>query len=277
MSTKQILIVVGPLCILVIAVAAFALLRTPTGASEPIQAVPLTTLTAEEPAADTEPSVETADETEADTETAVEIAEETEADTEPAMETAEETEADTEPAGASLLYEIDPDLSQVQFAIDEILRGSPFTAVGVTDQVAGQIALDPTDLSTVQLGVIQVNARTLVTDDDFRNRALNNQILDTDQYEYITFTPTALEGLPDSVNEGETVNFTIIGDLTIRDVTQQVAFDAAVTIVSESELQGTAEATILRSDYDLTIPSVRQVAEVSDELVLSIDFVATVV
>lgn len=263
MSSKQILIVVGPLCVLVIAVAAFALLRTPTGASEPIQAVPLTTLTVEVPAADIEPAVETADETEADIE--------------PAVETADETETDTEPAGASLLYEIDPDLSQVQFAIDEILRGSPFTAVGVTDQVAGQIALDPTDLSTVQLGVIQVNARTLVTDDDFRNRALNNQILDTDQYEYITFTPTALEGLPDSVNEGETVNFTIIGDLTIRDVTQQVAFDAAVTIVSESELQGTAEATILRSDYDLTIPSVRQVAEVSDELVLSIDFVATVV
>jgi polyisoprenoid-binding protein YceI len=267
MSSKQILIIVGPLCVLVMAVAAFALLRTPAGASEPIQAAPLTTLTMEEQATVTESAEEIV---------LVEPAE-TSAGEEPAVDTSGETDAETEPAGVSLLFEIDPSLSQVQFTIDEILRGSPFTAVGVTNQVTGQIALDPADFSTAQLGVIQVNARTLVTDDDFRNRALNNQILDTDQYEYITFTPTALEGLPDNVNAGETVNFTIIGDLTIRDVTQQVAFDAAVKLVSESELQGTAEATILRSDYDLTIPSVRQVAEVSDELVVTIDFVATVV
>jgi polyisoprenoid-binding protein YceI len=119
--------------------------------------------------------------------------------------------------------------------------------------------------------------RTLTTDDDFRDRAINNQILNTDQYEYITFTPTALEGLPDSITAGETANFTIVGDLTIRDVSQQVAFDAAVTMVSESEVQGTAGATILRSDYDLTVPNVRQVAEVADELVLTIDFVAVVI
>ena len=119
--------------------------------------------------------------------------------------------------------------------------------------------------------------RTLTTDDDFRDRAINNQILNTDQYEYITFTPTALEGLPDSITAGETANLTIVGDLTIRDVSQQVAFDAAVTMVSESEVQGTAGATILRSDYDLTVPNVRQVAEVADELVLTIDFVAVAI
>lgn len=244
MSSKEILIFMGPLCVLVLAVTAFTLLRILAEANEPIQAVPLAARTMNEQTTATESTEENV----------------------PVVST--ET---------IRLFEINSDVSQVQFAINEILLGSPFTAVGVTNQVAGQIALDPTDLSTVQLGIIQVNARTLVTDDDFRNQALNNQILDTDQYEYIIFTPTVLDGLPDSVSENETVNFTIIGDLTIRDVTQQVAFDASVTLVSESELQGTAEATILRSDYGLTIPNVRQVAEVSDELLLSIDFVATAV
>jgi len=56
MSSKQVLIMVGPLCVLVMAAAAFMLLRAPAAASEPIQAIPLTPLTAEELGTATEPA-----------------------------------------------------------------------------------------------------------------------------------------------------------------------------------------------------------------------------
>jgi polyisoprenoid-binding protein YceI len=125
--------------------------------------------------------------------------------------------------------------------------------------------------------VLQINARTLVTDNSFRNRAINNQILDTGTYEFITFTPTAINGLPDSVNVGDTVTFTIVGDLTIRDITTEVTFDVEAAAVSDTQISGTASTLITREAYDLVIPSVPQVANVEEEVELYIDFVANAI
>ena len=92
--------------------------------------------------------------------------------------------------------------------------------VGVTDQVAGAIQIDLENPANSQVGVIQINARTLVTDSDRRNRAMQNQILETGSYEFITFSPTAITGMPDTITLGESYAFQITGDLTIRDITQ---------------------------------------------------------
>jgi polyisoprenoid-binding protein YceI len=112
----------------------------------------------------------------------------------------------------------------------------------------------------------------LATDNNFRNRALNNQILETGDYEFITFTPTAIVGLPDSVENGQSVTFRLVGDLTIRDITNQATFDVEATLVSDTELTGTASTIVTRADYDLNIPSVPNVANVEEEVELYIDF-----
>jgi polyisoprenoid-binding protein YceI len=125
------------------------------------------------------------------------------------------------------------------------------------------------------VGVIQVNARTLATDSQFRDRAIKNRILSTDTYEFVTFTPKQLVGLPASGTVGETYTFQIVGDLTIRDTTREATFDVTVTPTSDTSLEGTAQTTIRYADYGITIPQVRQVASVSDEVRLEIDFVAT--
>lgn len=174
----------------------------------------------------------------------------------------------------TVIYQIVPADSKVSFTIDEVLRGQPNTVVGTTDQVAGQIALDPSDPAGVRIGTVQVDARTLATDDDFRNRTIKNRILDTNSYEYITFTPKSLTGLPHQINFGSSYTLKIVGDLTIKDVTKEVSFDATVTPVDTTTLQGSASATILYKDFGITIPQVRQVASVDDAVVLEIDFVA---
>jgi polyisoprenoid-binding protein YceI len=172
------------------------------------------------------------------------------------------------------VYQIDSSASLVSFELDEDLRGERKTVVGTTDQVAGEIAFDPNDLSTAQIGVIQVNARTLATDNNMRNRAIQNFILSTGDYEYITFTPESISGLPESTAVGEPVTFSISGDLTIRDVTQPVAFEVQATLTAEGHLVGTATATVSRDDYDLTIPNVPNVANVEETVDLTIEFVA---
>ena len=71
--------------------------------------------------------------------------------------------------------------------------------------------------------------------------------------------------------------FNVTGDLTVRDITQEITFQVTVTPVSETRLEGVAKATVLRSDYELNIPSVPNVANVSDEVRLEIEFVALAV
>jgi len=140
--------------------------------------------------------------------------------------------------------------------------------------VAGQLAVGAKDLSQTQVGVIQVNARTLVTDNDRRNGAIRNFILNTDQYEFITFTPTSITGLSGATQSGQSFTFQMSGDLTIRNVTQSVTFNVTAQGVSASQITGTATATVNRSDFSLTIPSVPNVANVGEEVTLQIDFVA---
>jgi polyisoprenoid-binding protein YceI len=186
----------------------------------------------------------------------------------------QESEALSPPAAGTVTLQIVQDESEARFELDEILKGSPKHVVGTTNQVAGEILINIDDPSAVRVGTIQVNARTLSTDNSFRNRAIANSILETGTYEFITFTPTEIVGFPESPVLGETISFQIIGDLTVRDVTNEVVFDVTATPVSDSRLEASATATIMRGDYGLTIPSVAQVADVSEEVILTLDFVA---
>jgi polyisoprenoid-binding protein YceI len=174
------------------------------------------------------------------------------------------------------VFAIQPEESEVRFILGEILRGQPKTVIGATDQVAGELAIDFSDLTTAQLGQVLVNARTLVTDSSQRDRAIRNQILSTDAYEFISFTPTGISGLSGSAAVGDTFTFQVTGDLTIRDVTHPVVFDVTASRISEDLIEGTASAVIARADYGLTIPSVQSVAGVDEEVALEIDFVAGV-
>jgi len=183
--------------------------------------------------------------------------------------------AGTTNSAAPSTFQIQPGASTVNFTVDEILRGSPNTVVGTTDQVTGQIGFDPTAPENARVGTIRVNARALATDDASRNRMISNFILSTDQYEYITFDPTRISGLPESATPGTPYTFQIDGDLTIRDVVKTVTFTATVAPVSDTELKGTAGANIRYTDWGISIPQVPSVAGVDDDLQIQIDFVAT--
>ena len=174
-------------------------------------------------------------------------------------------------AGGAVTFTINPAGSEARFILDELLRGAPKTVVGSTNQVSGEIIVDFKQPEAVQLSTILVNARTLVTDNDFRNRAINNQILDTRTYEFITFTPTGISGFPENPDFGQALAFQISGDLTIRDVTHPVTFEAEVTAESEDLITGSAAATVARDDFGLVIPSVPGVADVDEEVRIEIE------
>lgn len=173
------------------------------------------------------------------------------------------------------IYQINQSESQVRFNIFELLRGQPKDVIGVSNQVAGQVAVNLADLSAAQIGEIVINARTLETDDSRRNQAIRNRILFTDQYEFITFKPTQISGLSGSAAPGQSFTFQVTGDLTIKNITQPMTFDVTVTVESPERLVGSAKATLNRADFELVVPSVPFVANVGETITLEIDFVLT--
>lgn len=182
-----------------------------------------------------------------------------------------------DPAAGGLeasVYEIDPARSEARFTINEVLRGAPTTVVGVSKNIGGQIALDLGNPAAAQVGTILINARDFATDNEFRNRAIANEILRTNEHEFITFEPTAISGLPETAAIGETYALQITGNLTIAGQTREVTFDAEVTPLSASELQGSAALDILYADFGLTIPFARSVESVEDNVLLELDFIA---
>ncbi len=185
--------------------------------------------------------------------------------------------ATTEPAGTSRTFVIDTSRSSVSFEIDELLQGSPNRVVGITDQVAGQVAFDMSDLSTTRFSEIVVNARTFKTDSERRDRAIRGPIIlnsANDQFELITFANVVVAGLSGVAAPGDTLAFTLSGDLTIKGVTNEATFNVEATLVDDVNIEGSATTTVLRSDFGIGIPGVPGVADVSDEVVLSLTFVA---
>jgi polyisoprenoid-binding protein YceI len=202
-----------------------------------------------------------------------------------AVAAAAEAEPTSEPEAAAAdaevperaLYRITQDESEARFMIEETFMDNPNTVVGATRRVAGDIIINFSDPPASQVGTIAINARTFKTDQEFRDQSLRGQILESssDDYEFINFVPTALQGLPtEPVGVGSTVTFQIEGDLTIKDVTRSVVFDASVTVVAEDRIEGLASTEVLYSDFGITINPPPTVSDIGDEVTLELDLVA---
>lgn len=194
-----------------------------------------------------------------------------------AIEDAVQTIEPAADSSSETIFQIDQDGTTAEFNIFEVLNGSDKTVVGTTTQVAGEIAINASDLSLSRVGELRINARTFATDSDRRDNAIARFILqsENDAYEFIVFAPTAISGLSGSATVGDTVTFQVTGDLTVAGVTQSVTFDVTATLEAENTLTGHAETIISREAFNISIPNVPSVTNVGDEVTLKLDFSAS--
>lgn len=167
-----------------------------------------------------------------------------------------------------------PEASEARFYIDEVLRGEPKTVEGITQQVTGSVVIEELDPLVVDVQPIEVQAGAFITDSNFRNRAISDAILQAGRFPTIVFNPTSIDGLPSRAGVGEAYAFEVTGDLTIRDITQPVTFQVALNADSTDSFSGLARTTIDRTVFGLNIPSVPQVANVSEQVILEFEFSA---
>lgn len=183
----------------------------------------------------------------------------------------------TGPVGV-VAFVIDAEQSEASFQIDEVLRGSPNAVVGTTSQVAGQIQFDPADLSNLEFSQIVINARTFDTGSGLRDRAIRGPIIlnsAQDEFELIILDSASANGLNGQASPGDALSFTVTGDLTIQSTTNSVTFDVVAELVDPRTIRGTAEAIVSRAEFRIGIPNVPTVADVSDDVLIRLDFVAT--
>ncbi len=193
----------------------------------------------------------------------------------------EKTEAPIAPevavaASERLLFRISQDDSQAIFNIYEELNGSPFTVVGTTNQVAGDIVVDFANPNTSQVGEMRIDLHTLRTDNGNRDNAIRRIFQSAnEEYRFARFVPTDISGLPTSpVAIGDSFTFSVTGDLTLVATTNPVTFQITLTAESETRLVGNGVAQVNYPDFNLIIPSAPFVANVANEVDLFIDFVA---
>ncbi|MEM7334956.1 MAG: YceI family protein [Chloroflexota bacterium] len=200
------------------------------------------------------------------------------------VEDAEQTQsiATAELGLGVVAYQIVPTESTARFELDEDLRsalttwhqGSRITVVGITDQLFGDFTLDFSNLTASQFNEMRIDAHTLKTDDFWRTRAVQNEILETETYPFVTFSPSQTEGLAESITVGESVTFNILGDLTIRDISLPQTLTVSATLQADMAIIANVNTAVNREDYNLIIPGVPHVDNVEEEVELYIDFVA---
>ena len=178
------------------------------------------------------------------------------------------------PASVGKRFKLQPAETVASFSLTEVLYGTLKTVVGTTGEVQGGLVVDFSNPAKTGLDPIEIGAGSFVTDSGRRDGAIRRFILDAANYPLIRYVPQTIGGLPDTVKPGDKLTLSVLGDLTIMDTTRQETFALAVLVASEQRLEGVASVTVLRSNYGLSIPSFPFLADVADEVVLEIRFVA---
>ncbi|HEX8600539.1 MAG TPA: YceI family protein [Chloroflexia bacterium] len=181
------------------------------------------------------------------------------------------------PPAAARVYRIDPDLSQASYRVGETFfdqRGFVI-AVGTTNAVAGDILVDPANLPASQVGEIVVDISQLRTDEPMRDSAIRRRWLESATYPLARFNNAKIIDIPATATEGQPFKFQISGDMTVREVTKPVTWEAETTLDGYT-LRGTATTKLKMSDFGIEPPSLMSL-QVEDDVELTLEFVANAV
>lgn len=178
------------------------------------------------------------------------------------------------PAGGAT-FTVVGDQSQAKVTVDEKLAFLPSNsnAVLTTNSMQGQIVLGadgkPTDASK-----IQVDLRTLKSDQTMRDNYIRTTTLQSDQFPLAEFVITGVDGWNGPLQSGQQTTFKLLGTMTIHGVTKPVTFDTAATM-NGGTLTGTATTAFTFEDFGMTPSNKANIVTVTDKINLEMTIAAT--
>jgi polyisoprenoid-binding protein YceI len=174
---------------------------------------------------------------------------------------------------AAAVYSIVPEESKARYRVkEELAQVGENEAVGETQAIIGQFGFGEDGLP-LPCSRFDVDLRTLQSDQAKRDNYLYRNTLEAETYPLATFVVRAVEGMEAPLQEGQETTLRLIGDLTLRDVTKLVAWEAKVTL-AEGALTGTAATMFEMADFGITPPSVPVVLSLDETIRLEVDLTA---
>jgi len=143
--------------------------------------------------------------------------------------------------------------------------------IGKTRDVKGRVVLDANGAVVKDSSKIIVNAQSLQTDQKRRDNHLKKQTLETDKFPQVTLVPVSFEGFTGEIPAGQEKSFTMMGDLTVRNVTKPTKWDV-VARRQGNDIVGTAKTVFTLQDFNIEKPRVVMVLSVADTVRLEYDF-----
>jgi polyisoprenoid-binding protein YceI len=153
-------------------------------------------------------------------------------------------------SGSFVGYRVDEELANVGAA----------TAVGRTPDVTGSLTLDGSTITAVE---IEADLSTLQSDKSQRDGQLRRQALETGQFPTATFSLTQPIDLGSVPAEGQVIQATATGDLTIHGVTKSVELPVEARL-SGGVVTVTGSIDILFADYSINRPTSFAVLTIAD-------------
>jgi polyisoprenoid-binding protein YceI len=164
--------------------------------------------------------------------------------------------------------------SEVRYRVREQLVGLNFPndAVGATNAIQGAIVLDAQGRVVPAESRFTADLRTLKSNEARRDNYLRRNTLETDTYPNVTFVPAEARRLPFPLPASGSAPFELVGDLTVKDVTRRVTWEATATF-DGPKVSVRAQTAFHFGDFGLRQPRVSVVLSVEDDIKLEADLV----
>jgi polyisoprenoid-binding protein YceI len=175
---------------------------------------------------------------------------------------------------AAVRYGVVAAESEVRYRVREQLVGLSFPndAVGTTSAVEGGVAFDGQGRVVAGNSRFTIDLRTLRSDEARRDNYLRRNTLETERYPTVTFVPTEVRRLPFPLPPSGSVPVELVGDLTVKDATRRVTWEATASF-DGPEVRISARTAFRFGDFGLRVPRVSVVLSVEDAIKLEADLV----
>jgi polyisoprenoid-binding protein YceI len=163
--------------------------------------------------------------------------------------------------------------TEARYTVRELLAANTIEndVIGKTAAVSGQVVLDAKGAVNPTESRIVVDLTGLTTDRERRDGYVQRNTLQTATFPTTTLVVRELRGLRFPLPTSGPVTFTLVGDLTLKDVTKPTTWTVTAT-ASPTGLTGTAKTSFNFDVFGLTKPRVPVVARVDDPITLELDF-----
>lgn len=181
-------------------------------------------------------------------------------------------DGETPPAGLSATLR---EGTLARYLIREELAGVelPFDAIGETSDVSGGFTFTGDGEIVPESSRIVLNAASLRSDEENRDRYLRRNGIQTATYPEIVFVATGIDGLAWPLQASGEASFTILGDLTVREVARPVEWQTTATFDGNS-VTGIARTNFTFGEFEMEVPDLFFIVSLEDNIRLELDFVA---